>query len=203
MAEWRPHGPWEWIGIILGIWGIPGIIDDGGVWTAWLKPMSLYTEAAPFAVLLGVLLFAWGRLRRSREYPKPTDDTATEVSETMPGPHAAQPGGTVTLEHSNNDGKYRFGEGKHKFMIHWSPHNHDTVRLKKVGERGHMALVTDDEIKDPSSYEKADSLVIGEGQKAVFQNGHGNWATIEIINVEHKKSELEFCYAIMPPTSDR
>ena len=108
---------------------------------------------------------------------------------------------TVTVNY--NDGKYRFGEGKHKFVIDWSPRNHDTVHLKKVGERGHMALVTDDEIKDLSSYKKCDRLVIGEGQKAGFQNGHGNWATIEIINVEHKKRELEFCYAIMPPTRGR
>ena len=111
--------------------------------------------------------------------------------------------GTVTLEYSNNDGKYRFGEGKHKFVIHWSPRNHDTVHLRKVGERGHMALVTDDEIKDPSSYNKADRLVIGEGQKAVFQNGHGNWATIEIISVEHEKRELQFCYAVMQPARGR
>ena len=110
--------------------------------------------------------------------------------------------GTVTINY--NDGKYSIGEGEHRFKIDWSPHHEDTIYLKKVGERGHMALVTDDEIKeDLSSYKKTDRLVIGEGQKAVFQNGHGNWATIEIINVEHEKRELEFCYVIMPPAPGR
>ena len=87
-------------------------------------------------------------------------------------------------------------------MIDWGPHNHDTVYLYKVGERGHMVLVTDDEIKDLSSYKKSDRLVIGEGQKAGFQNGTVSGLD-EIINVEHKKRELEFCYAIMPPAPGR
>ncbi len=78
-ASWRPRGPWEWIGIVFGIWGIPGLIDDGGAWAAWLEPMNLYTEFAPFAVLLGVLLFTWGRLQRSRKHPKP-DGTADYIT---------------------------------------------------------------------------------------------------------------------------
>ena len=139
-------------------------------------------------------------LRQALNTSKPARPLGKPSSEQYVSPDHSV---TVTLEYSNNDGKYRFGEGKHKFVIHWSPHNHDTVHLRKVGERGHMALVTDDEIKDPSSYKKDDRLVIGEGQKAVFKNGHGNWARIEIISVEHKKRELQFCYAVMQPARGR
>ena len=144
------------------------------------------------------LLYSPEILRKALNTSKPARPLGKPSSEQDVSPDHT---GTITINH--NDDKYSIGEGKHKFVIHWSPHNHDTVYLYKVGERGHMVLVTDDEIKDLSSCKKFDKLVIGEGQKAGYQNGHGNWATIEIINVEHKKRELEFCYAIMPPAPGR
>ncbi len=108
---------------------------------------------------------------------------------------------TITINH--NDGTYSIGEGEHRFKIHWSPHNEDTIYLYKVGERGHIALVTDaeaiDEIKDPSSYNESPKLVIGEGQMAVLRNGHGNWATVKIIKVEKEKRELTIHFTPLVP----
>ena len=105
---------------------------------------------------------------------------------------------TITLNH--NDGTYSIGEGEHRFKIKWGPHNEDTIYLYKVGERGHIALVTDaKEVKDPSSYKKSSKLVIGEGQMAVLQNGHGNWATVKIINVEHEKREVTIRFTPLVP----
>ena len=173
------------------------MIAAGGFLTEYLWPAGDLRWA--YVLLTGAVLIPllyspeiWRFiLRQASKASKPARPLGKPSSEQDVSPDHT---GTITINH--NDGDYSIGEGKHKFVIHWSPHNHDTVYLYKVGERGHMVLMTDDD-------KKFDKLVIGEGQKAGYQNGHGNWATIEIINVEHKKGELEFCYAIMPPAPGR
>ena len=191
----------SWIKPLPHLFSIPGYLDDGQAWPAiWRSIGVAMTPLDWFLTVVGVPCFLYGfrvhtwhqRLRSSISRHQQALNTS-KPARPLGKPSSEQYGspdhtGTITINY--NDGKYSIGEGKHKFVIHWGPHNHDTVYLYKVGERGHMVLVTDDEIKDLSSYKKSDRLVIGEGQKAGFQNGHGNWATIEIINAEHKKTGL-------------
>ena len=187
----------------MDIWGILELWDKIWEWPGW-QGMNTNDYVAIGLLVIGTSFLAeipiskWRSRKKAKDVSKPARPLGKPSPEQYGSPDHT---GTITINY--NDGKCSIGEGKHKFVIHWGPHNHDTVYLYKVGERGRMVLVTDDEIKDLSSYKKSDRLVIGEGQKAGFQNGHGNWATIEIINVEHKKRELEFFYAIIPPTPDR
>ena len=70
LASLRPRGFWEWFGLVFAVWGIPGTIDAGDTWATWLESMSVYTETAPFAILLGVIIVLWSRFRLWHRFRK-------------------------------------------------------------------------------------------------------------------------------------
>ena len=114
--------------------------------------------------------------------------------------------GTVTFDYSNNDGKYRIGQGEQIFKIKWGGCSESAIYLyKDSGSPGTIA-VTDKraigEIEDASVYNGSSNTRRPRvGEVAVLENAHGFWAAVRIINIEYKNrgsdhDELTFEYVI-------
>ena len=95
---------------------------------------------------------------------------------------------TVTFDYSNDDGRYRIGEGEHMFTTRWTKGSTDSIHLYKGGNVRTVA-VTDkqsiDEIEDASEYDGSSRhRTVQCGQAAVLQNVAGFWAAVKVLNIE-------------------
>ena len=95
---------------------------------------------------------------------------------------------TVTFDYSNDDGRYRIGEGEHMFTTRWTKGSTDSIYLYKGGNVRTVA-VTDkqsiDEIEDASEYDGSSiHRTVQCGQVAVLQNAAGFWAAVKVLNIE-------------------
>ena len=96
--------------------------------------------------------------------------------------------GTVTFDYSNDDGRYRIGEGRHMFTTIWTKGNTDSIYLYKGGNVCTVA-VTDkqsiDEIEDASEYDGSSiHRTVQCGHVAVLQNAAAFWAAVKVLNIE-------------------
>ena len=170
---------------------IPGYLDDGLEWISVLQSLcSLMTSAwigcrAAF-VVVGVVMVFWPD--KAKDASKPARPLGKSFSEQYAS-HAHA--GTVTFDYSNNDGRYRIGQGEQIFKMKWGRCSGSAIYLSKdSGSLGTIA-VTDKraigEIEDASVYNGSSNTRCPRvGEVAVQENAHGFWAAMRIINIEYK-----------------
>ncbi len=147
----------------------------------WKWPDTRKLEGAPRGA---------NRRRNVRSSPRPKDRLQA-LSEKFRD--------TVTFYYSNDDGKYRIGEGEKRFDLKWGKHGEGSVYLYNDPGNIRAIAVADklsiDEIEDASSYNISSRVcVVGIGEIAVLQNAHGYWAAARIIDIEG--DEITFEYVI-------
>ena len=80
----------------------------------------------------------WGFiLRQASNASKPARPLGKSFSEQYASHAHAD---TVTFNYSDNDRKYRIGEGEYKFVTRWSPCGEDSVYLYRGGDHSSVAL---------------------------------------------------------------
>ena len=183
----------------LHLLSIPGYLDDGLEWISVLQGLrSLMTPldwGFTAVGVVGAVMVFWPD--KAKDVSKPARPLGKSSSEQYVSPDHS---GTVTFDYSNNDGKYRIGEGEHKFVTRWGPCGEDSMYLYRGGDHSSVALTDKpaiEEIKDASSYNRSSRYrQVGVGQVAVICNGHHRWAAVKIIDIEKDKKKLTFQYAI-------
>ena len=189
----------------LHLLSIPGYLADGLEWISVLQSLrSLMTPldwGFTAVAVVGAVLALWPD--KAKDASKPARPLGKSFSEQYAS-HAHA--GTVTFDYSNNDGRYRIGQGEQIFKMKWGRCSESAIYLSKdSGSLGTIA-VTDKraigEMEDASVYNGSSNTRCPRvGEVAVQENAHGFWAAVRIINIEYKNrgsdhDELTFEYVI-------
>jgi hypothetical protein len=113
--------------------------------------------------------------------------------------------GEATFDYMRNDGRYDIGNGEHLFQTQWSQGGTDLIHTYRSNNITAVRLIPGAksfaDCSDGDAYDgSSGSRLIREGQFVLFENTHGSFAAVKVIDVQlsaygdaRDLLQLQFC----------